>query len=232
MSDGKFGAACMALDKAGVKARKSWFYFDDEVVCLGAGIAAAGKHAVVTTLNQCVAQGEFKRGKGWALHDGVGYIALDGILEVASTTQTGTWRSINRNYSDAVVEKQVFSAWIDHGVAPRNASYAYVLRPGSTAKQTAAYAAAPGVEVLINTQAAQAVRHSRLGVTGIVFHRAGSVAGISVDRPCALLIVRNAQGVRVSVADPAQTDKPIRVKLSKPIILNPKAGKTETLTLP
>jgi len=234
-SDGRFGVACMALDKAGVKARKSWFYFDDEVVCLGAGISAEGKHAVVTTLNQCLAEGEFKRGEGWAVHDGVGYIALDGTLEVASATQTGTWKSINKNYSNAVVEKQVFSAWIDHGIAPQDASYAYVLRPGTTAKQTAAYAAAPKVAILINTQAAQAVRHSGLGVTSMVFHEAGSVAGISVDRPCALLIVRGAKGVRVSVADPAQANQPIRVTLStaaKPIVLHPKAGKTETLALP
>jgi len=228
VSDGHFGVACMALDKAGVKARKSWFYFDNEVVCLGAGISASGKHPVVTTLNQCIAKGELKRGDGWALHDGVGYIALDGTLEVASATQTGTWKSINRNYSNAVVEKQVFSAWIDHGVAPRNATYAYVLRPGSTATKT-------GVEILINTRDAQAVRHAGLGVTGIVFHSAGSVAGISVDRPCALLLVRNAQGTQVSVSDPAQTNKPIRVTLpsaTKPIVLHPKAGKTKTQTLP
>jgi len=231
VSDGRFGVACMALDKAGVKARKSWFYFEDEVVCLGAGISAAGKHAVVTTLNQCLAQGEFKRGESWALHDGVGYIALDGTLEVASTTQTGTWKSINKGYSNAAVKKQVFSAWIDHGIAPQSASYAYVLRPGSTAKQTAAYAATPSVEILANTQAAQAVRHSKLGVTGIVFHQAGSIAGISVDRPCALLIVRNARGVRISVSDPAQAGRPIRVTFFKafvPVVLRPEAGKTIT----
>ena len=38
VSDGKYGATVYDMNYNDVKAKKSYFFFDDEVVCLGAGI--------------------------------------------------------------------------------------------------------------------------------------------------------------------------------------------------
>jgi len=41
VSDGSYGLAACDFERDGLTARKSWFFFDDEIVCLGAGIMAA-----------------------------------------------------------------------------------------------------------------------------------------------------------------------------------------------
>jgi len=234
-SDGNNGVAVMHLDKAGVHARKSWFYFGDQAICLGAGIRAEGKHAVVTTLNQCLARLPVQCGEGWAHHDGVGYVALDGTLHDKVEKQRGTWASINRNYDGTVIEQDVFSAWIDHGPRPRGTTYAYVILPDATSRRTAAFATKSPVRILANTEKLQAVRHERLSLTGIIFHAAGSVAGVSADRPCVILVQRDAAGARFSLADPAQRNEPVTVTLAgagKPLVFRPQRGRTQTLRAP
>ena len=91
VSDGRYGAAVLTLNRDGVTAKKSWFYFDDEIVCLGAGISS-DREPVASSVNQCLAKGYVvvKAGEGgpgkaaggvqeysdlqWAWHDGVGYV--------------------------------------------------------------------------------------------------------------------------------------------------------------
>ncbi len=53
VSDGKYGVMTFRLNDYGVKAQKSWFMFDNEVVCLGSGIGSDVPADIVTTLNQC-----------------------------------------------------------------------------------------------------------------------------------------------------------------------------------
>ena len=56
VTDGKYGAAAMDLCCVhdSLKARKSWFFFDNEYVCLGTGINTTEDFPVATTLNQCL----------------------------------------------------------------------------------------------------------------------------------------------------------------------------------
>ena len=53
MSDGNYGLAAFDLVRDGLTARKSWFFFDDEYACLGAGITCGSDNLVATTINQC-----------------------------------------------------------------------------------------------------------------------------------------------------------------------------------
>ena len=53
VSDSLYGTCGMILDRRGLQAHKAWFYFDEEFVCLGAGICnAKGNAEVFTTLNK------------------------------------------------------------------------------------------------------------------------------------------------------------------------------------
>ncbi|MCA1480970.1 hypothetical protein I6F37_39250, partial [Bradyrhizobium sp. NBAIM08] len=59
-SDGQYGAAMMNYTRSGVSltARKSWFFFDDEIIALGADIDdATATSPVFTTLNQVLLDG-------------------------------------------------------------------------------------------------------------------------------------------------------------------------------
>ena len=60
VTDGIYGAAAFDFISPHdpLRARKSWFFFDNEYVCLGAGIHSDSNLPVVTTVNQCLKQGE------------------------------------------------------------------------------------------------------------------------------------------------------------------------------
>lgn len=125
----------------------------------------------------------------------------------------------------------MFSAWIDHGVDPGGATYAYVLPPGASNEETKTYAAEPRVRILANTEAVQAVHHEGLGLTGIVFHEMGSIGGISVSRPCVVLVDAD----QISVADPAQQNEPVVITLGRvddALVFQPRTGRTQTLPRP
>ena len=236
VSDGTYGAAAFDYAKGGVTARKAWFFFDDEFVCLGAGIAAEGNAASVTSLNQCLLKGPIQvhegertraleKGKAelacpaWVYHDGVGYVLLDGAKAVVQAEgQSGSWRDINARGSLNPLTMDVFSLWIDHGAAPKSASYAYLVVPAMEANEFPAYAEKAPVEVLCNTGDLQAVTHRKLGLTEAAFYKPGRLEipggpAISVDKPCMVLLQVGDNGVRLAVADPQNAPLLVHVEL-------------------
>ncbi|MBQ7901993.1 MAG: hypothetical protein IJ365_08550, partial [Clostridia bacterium] len=54
VSDGNHGVAAMQLVREGLSAKKAWFMFDDEIVCLGNDISNTTNYSAVTTVNQCI----------------------------------------------------------------------------------------------------------------------------------------------------------------------------------
>jgi chondroitin AC lyase len=228
VSNGSDGVAVLDYDRHGVKAKKSWFFFDGRIVCLGAGISSDSPEAVSTGVAQCLLNGPVIARDGedangfpvvsrqssptlsWAWHDGIGYVfPQPARAVVGGVVQTGSWKkNVYAAGSETSVSKEVFSLWIDHGTMPQNESYAYVLLPGVSAEQTKTFHQAPDVEVLANSSAVQAVRHG--AVTAIVFHEAGQFDyatnhRVTVDRPCLLLFSPAADGFRLMVSDPTQT---------------------------
>jgi chondroitin AC lyase len=226
VSDGVHGSAAFDYAKRNVSARKSWFFLGDEIVALGSAIhAPAATSPVLTTLNQCrlaggvlwsdggdaqpLAAGQQLSPPGlrWVHHDGVGYLFPDGAasnLTVSTLAGSGSWASINDRYSSAVVSADLFSLWIDHGLAPEGGSYAYVMLPGVTPEQLAERADQPGIEVLANTPEVHAVKHEALGLTGIHTWVAGAPAvdDIRVQQAACVMVRRHAAGVDLHVSDP------------------------------
>lgn len=232
VSDGRFGAAVLDYDKDGVRARKSWFFFDDEFVCLGAGITSAGGANVRTSVNQCHLNGIVTTiendktltftpdaghplpGVAWVHHDAVGYVfpAENGaaVAHLKTDSQTGHWRRVNTGASDAPVSANVFGLWLDHGARPQNATYAYIVVPEISASKLAEYAKTPSVRILANTPALQAVMHETGKITQAIFHEPGTLTIrdgliVTVDQPCALLLRETGRLRIVSVSDPKQT---------------------------
>lgn len=248
VSDGIYGASGYALDYDSLSAKKAWFFFDKEIVCLGAGIKSDAPEKITTTVNQSwlsgnvsssfskdkTAQGqtqEFK-GTGWILHDGVGYYFPESSqLTLSTKLQKGSWYQINNSYSKDEVSGNVFKLWINHGAKPTGAQYIYIVLPGikSVAEMTGFNASA--IKVLANTDAVQAVYHQPLDMVQAVFYRPGMVLKlpfieISTDKACALMI-KNVNGNRVfSVADPLQTEKTAIITIK-----DLKTGKTEQETV-
>ncbi|NOY82203.1 MAG: polysaccharide lyase 8 family protein [Kiritimatiellaeota bacterium] len=238
VSDGVYGLAAMDFARGRLTARKSWFFFDREIVCLGAGITCPTDFPVVTSLNQCRLKGKVtvadttgnarpsSRGEhrlqapGWVLHDGVAYVFPESArVTVRNASQSGNWRRINHVYPKTELSMGVFSLWIDHGKQVENGAYRYVVVPEVTPATAAAIAARSPVTVLSNTAQRQAVRHNESGVLGIVFWTPGSQSlpdgsRIGVDRACLLLLRPDGKrGMRLAVANPENRPLDLTVTL-------------------
>lgn len=240
VSDSLYGATAYAYDDAwdglDIHAKKAWFFFDDEVVCLGAGISGGNGNRVMTSVNQCLAgpkpcilatyadgttaceKDSVASDRVTAIeYDNVGYVFPNGG-SVCATEQTrrGTWHDINRTQSGRTVQNRVFGLAIDHGTNPRDATYAYIVVPCAERARLADYARGRHVAILANTPSLQAVRQRDLGIWQMVFHEPGEYRDrdirVAVDRPCIVMVRRtDGGGVTLHVADPAQRQQPITV---------------------
>ncbi len=210
-------------------AKKAWFCFDDQVVCLGAGITAGAAVAdpLLTTVNQCLLRGPVRASAGgavqtlapgaaappaldWVEHDGVRYRFLGPQPVVLATgPRTGNWRAV-RQTGDVPkddITRDLFHLAVDHGVRPAGGSYAYVLQPADPDRQ-------PAVELLANTpqlQAARAGTRIQAAFYGPGALRYGPDRTLMVDAPCLLLL--DTATHRVHVADPLHARRSLTITL-------------------
>jgi hypothetical protein len=229
VSDGTYGATGFDYSRNGVTGRKSWFFFDREIVALGAGITCQSALPVATTANQCRLNGPVTiftngarsvlprgphalRGVSWIHHDSIGYFfpagasGADSVM-VRNDTQSGAWSDINTSQSTARVTDSVFCCWISHGATPSGAAYAYGMVPAISVDGMQSYAAAPRCRVLANSATLQAVRQDSLRTAGIVFYSADSckltdTITVTSDLACIALVRETADSVVLSVSNP------------------------------
>ncbi|MEU8039483.1 polysaccharide lyase 8 family protein [Streptosporangium sp. NPDC049078] len=222
--DGEYGVAAMKLIAGGssLRAKKAWFMLDDAVIALGTGITASDDRRIETIVenrNTHDRHPSLTRGDGWIHLPGVaGYALLDGAkAKVIRAERTGRWRDIDKGATTGgdttPVTRHYTTIVIDHGVNPRKARYAYAVLPDASVTQMEAYAGR--VEILANSGAVQAI--SRDGVIAAVFWRGGTVetqdGPLSVDGPCALLVRRVGERVRLAVSDPSRSVDEVKVTL-------------------
>ncbi len=233
VSDGLYGMAAMDLQYDALSAKKAWFYFDKEFVCLGAGIACPTGNPVLTSVNQCLLAGNVSvadraeplvpgehalDGLRWVEHDSVTYAFPPSTpVRVKVGPQTGSWADIGPGRAGPVT-RDVFSLWIDHGKNPDGGSYEYVVLPDC--KGAAAQEEVERLEVLSNSPAIQAVRHNGLKLLESAFREPAKLAGgrgweISVDQPCLLLCRETGEGVQISLSNPRNAPLTVTVTIDR-----------------
>ena len=111
--------------------------------------------------------------------------------------------------------KRFFKLTVEHGVNPKDATYAYVTLPYATEEGTAAYAKCPEVEIISNTAQCQALRKKSIGFASYIFYTAGACEDIEVSEPCIVTIKDNAGKREISVCDPTMKLEKITVKVTK-----------------
>jgi chondroitin AC lyase len=252
VTDGLYGAVAFDFKSPhdGVEAKKSWFFFDEEYVCLGTDIRSEVKLPVATTINQALLKGPVKAmqdGKQillsegnrkleklkWVHHNRVGYLfPSPASLELSNQVATGTWASITdqKNISTALVEEPVFNLWFNHGNSPANASYQYIVVPAIDADVFAANVADNRqIQILSNTGSIQAVWHGKKQMLQSAFYRAGMLQvkpGMQVrldSQGMVMLKTKDDRIISVTVADPSRMLQRINLTVSGVYHLN-KAG--------
>ncbi len=137
VTDGLYGAVAFDFKSPHdmLEAKKSWFFFDEEYVCLGAGIKPKKSLPVVTTINQVLLRSDVSimqdgqkkiLPKGnrvsenvkWVYQDKIGYIFPEPTtINISNQTETGRWSDITdqKNISKELVSEEVFKLWFNHG---------------------------------------------------------------------------------------------------------------------
>jgi len=151
VTDGLYGAVAFDFESPHdpLVARKAWFFFDEEYVCLGAGINSSSDLPVATTLNQCLlldgvtvagnnTRWEPEKGEhefsdvSWVHHNRVAYLFPEALsVKLSNRRASGSWYKINRqnNTPKNEVNADVFTLWLDHGSKPDDADYQYIVVP-------------------------------------------------------------------------------------------------------
>lgn len=243
VTDGLYGAVAFDFISPHdfVKARKSWFFFDKEYVCLGTNISSRANLPVATTINQVlmrsdvtvVQNGEVKKlprgtheltGLQCAYQDRIGYIFPEpATLMLSNQEQKGRWSDITdqKNISDEIVGMDVFSLWYDHGKRPDSASYQYIVVPDVSEEELlASRANNREIEILSNTSDVHAVKHQALDIVQIAFYKAGEVnlsngLSIRMESPGMAMVKLDGDRVRnLTVSDPTRKLSRMMVTLS------------------
>ena len=232
VSDGQYGVSAMDFSKQATRAKKAWFWFDEEWVALGTGITSDHEAPVKTCVNQVLQKGKawienksFSGGQrglqnpGWIWHDSTGYVFPGKeTVQVRTDVQKGNMQRIYGLGKDTVYSEAVFSLWFDHGIKPQNDSYQYIVVPGISPGDLETYARSLPLTVLSNTTEVQAVRQDQSGITGMVFIEAGEFKNgeawvMGVDHPC--LVLLNEKKGTVTVSDPTASLEEITVSLKR-----------------
>ncbi|MCC0574074.1 polysaccharide lyase 8 family protein [Streptomyces californicus] len=227
-TDGKRAAVGQYLRglSSTLMAKKSWFFLDDTVVCLGAGIQCRDGATVETTVDNrnlgptgnapFTVDGSAKpltlpwsatlTGASWAHLGGHGGYVFPGgaTVKALRENRTGRWRDINTGGSADQLSRKYLTLWFDHGRDPSDAGYAYQLLPGATEQRTAARAADSGwLRVLANSDDQQGVAVPSLGLTAVNFWFGGTAGPLVADAPCSVMVTEHGDGTAtVCVSDP------------------------------
>jgi chondroitin AC lyase len=232
-TDGRYGVVGFdfksPLDP--LKARKAWFFFDRQYVCLGTGISGDSPLQVVTTLNQCrlhgkvVVEGKDERrvlekgmhqleGIKWIWHDSIGYLFPQPMrVNLSNQAQTGSWYKVNHQEGSPKekISEDVFKLWINHGPHPEGAAYQYIVVPAITAQRMTRKAEKSPVLVLSNSPALQAVRNNRLHIFEAVFYTSGAIdiansLTLTMHDPGIIMVKTNGRSIKeITVEDPTHT---------------------------
>lgn len=253
----KYGAFGMYLDKnietetneaykMDLKAKKSWFMFDDEIVALGSDINSTKDRTIETiienrvlsdkgketftldgeTLIEKLGSSDKKEGVSWAHIKGekentdIGYYFPDKAnINVLRENRTGNWKDINGTEPDKISQNNYLTMWIDHGVNPNNEKYSYVLLPNKSADEVKEYNKNPNIEILANTESVHAVREKELNITAANFWEDNqSVDFISSDKQSSVIVREDSGVLKVGISDPTMKNEgKIRVELDKKV---------------
>ncbi len=224
-----------------VEAKKSWFFFDEEYVCLGIDIRSESKLSVATTINQVILKGDvtiMQDGNKlvlplgnrvteklkWIHHNRIGYIFPEPAkLNVSNQNESGTWAAITdqKNISKDLVTEPVFKLWFDHGTRPAKAGYQYIVVPDvDQNKLMETSQNNRSIKILSNTDTVQAVLHGKLNMVQAAFYQAAELKvspTLSLKMDSQGMVMARMEGSRIkaiSVADPSRKLK--RITLTVP----------------
>lgn len=206
--DGRNGVSAMDLVplNSSLRARKSWFFFDDSIVFLTNGISSTSANPVETIVSQWPLAdpgSTVTRRDDWAVAGKAGYwFPASQNVTITTPTRSGTWASLGGSTDSTVHTKTFATMLFEHGRTPFDASAEYVIVPGATPASMAAWAASRPLSILANNRSVSAVRDLRTGELGITFWQAAAIDDFRSSAPLVVWVRREGDRMQVWAADP------------------------------
>lgn len=200
-------------------ARKSYFFMGEEIVALGSGITDGSDFNTYTVVeNRNLKEGyRFTvNGAETALPEADAY--TDGVEKVYYSGMGGYVfpTPVRLGMKKAEGEQDFIQLWLEHGVRPENASYAYAYLPNATEAEVAEYDMHADIDIISCTPRVHGVEKLSAGLEGYVFFEPDKLSCISASAPCAVMLKKTEDGVYVYVSDPARTGNTVSVELWMP----------------
>jgi len=235
------GISTFSLARNNITAKKSWFYSNGILVCMGTDIRSSSGREIVTGVNQVLKKTPtvvIKKGgvrssfndttvalgriqAVW--HDSTAFIFPEqkGVM-LSDGIQQGDWHDIAEPYPSEKVSALVSKLWISHGKnAVRTSSYRYVVYPGVTLEKLEELIRKKALPLMINRSDVQLVRFGENGPVQVVFHTPAKVALFSKNmflqalNPGLVMVEQAVNGhLMVTVTDPTCSLKSFRLVLS------------------
>ena len=206
------------------RVKKTWFFFGDKIICLGSDISNGDvTHNTETTLFQNT-MGDSTDTPIYVNNVEVKQFPYaDTIMEKKTVYLTDTVGNgyiipdanglkIERKTNESKLNRGVLTignstvAYINHGKAPNNAGYEYMILPQTTIEELAATAENKGYEILKKNNSAHIVKNTDNDDIAYVLFESGSDFTYgnlkSVTRPCIVMESKTDEGLKISFADP------------------------------
>ncbi|MEO8961246.1 MAG: polysaccharide lyase family 8 super-sandwich domain-containing protein, partial [Ginsengibacter sp.] len=157
----------------------------------------------------------------WVWHDSIGYFFPEKEnVSISATSQSGNWNKINRSYSKDEISGNVFKMWVNQSIQPADGHYSYITVPGISSDEMKTYDKNE-IVFLSNSHSIQAVAHTGLNIIQAVFYQPGIIDAmdidISVDKPCIVLLKREADSISISIADPTHKMKEVVILIESTV---------------
>lgn len=226
-----------------LQGKKSWFMVDNQVVALGAGITGTSNSGIETIVedrllsnkkayqlvsNQGVINptGTLKDPK-WLMikapktQQSIGYYFPENTtIEAQQQIRKGRYDDINKKFTNhktyiGKYEKLI----INHGKAPIDRKYAYILIPNASTTKMQQIAQQNPLKILANNAQIQAVKKTDNTYLGINFWQAtgGKLDDITTNHSLALLRTKQHGITTYTFSDPTQAATQIAVKLPEQV---------------
>ncbi|MBP3361145.1 MAG: hypothetical protein J6N52_09855 [Clostridia bacterium] len=212
------------IHKCDLTARKSWFMFDNEVVCIGTDINASdNNNAEVMTvidnyltadLNNAFSVDSKKyldffcgNAKTFKIKDGAGCYFPFGeniCVSLVDNTYSGWNGGPSAKRMQTHDSLHFTEAWISHGINPMKRKYCYCLLPGIDEEGLIKYGENPDVEVIRYDSRVHAVKNKSLNISGYVFWEKTDFDGIKVSSPMIIIKKEFNNTIELAVSDPSQ----------------------------
>lgn len=179
VSDGKNAAMGLDIDKSkqmaafDLKAKKSYFFINDQIILLGSSISGTSPDTIETIvenrlLNELasntvsfnglsiddftgdVLSGDWLHLRGIDQEASFGYVFLnENNISIQKTHRSGSYAAINGVFAtDDEYEADYFLVNVNHGASVSEGKYAYIVLPGKSVEETAAYSEADPIAIL------------------------------------------------------------------------------------